>query len=567
MRMKLKLVIHLGAVLIGTVSLCAQLSPEKAEQIDGLFRSWNQPNSPGGVVGIWQKDKLLFRKAYGLASLEYLAPNTTGTLFNLASVSKQMTAMGIVKLHLEGKLSVDDDIRKHLTDLPDFGEKITIRHMLHHTSGLRSMHGLLQLAGWRGDDMKSNDDLYRFMLKQRDLNFKPGDEYLYCNTGYVFMAKIVAKVTGESFITWMKREIFEPLGMAASYYEDNHASVITNRATSYQGSYAEGFDRSVEYWSYFGSGNVFSTIDDLLRWTKNFYDPTPGWGEAFKMLETVDPLNDGKVNNYAFGVSVTTLHGHKRIQHTGATGGYRSIAAVFPDSKLSVAVLSNFSSSNPQTKATKAAEIILGHEDESDPPEDSDSTSSHKQPEALKLSPKELEAFAGTYWIEKGDRTRKIHLQEQALVYQSSESNQRPLTPIAKNEFMLPTSQDPLILRFDRKADGALSFTVLRNGEVLDQASRQPENPSPATLKEYTGKFYSPELETTYTVFLKNDKLTTHHTRHGDIEATLLKTDVVRWLGWITRYQRNDDGKVTGLLATQGGSQGRVRNVWMEKLE
>ncbi|MCK5401707.1 MAG: serine hydrolase, partial [Flavobacteriaceae bacterium] len=190
----------------------SQLSPSQIKQIDSIFISWNTPNHPGGTVGVMKNNKVIYSKAFGLASLEYLVPNTQNTLFNIASVSKQFTAMGIVLLHLQGKLSVDDDIRKYLPELYQFKEIITIRHMLHHTSGLRSLHAMLGMAGWRGDDSRTNADLNRFMLKQKDLNFKPGDEYLYCNTGFMLMVNIIEKVTGEEFSSWMNKSVFEPLG-------------------------------------------------------------------------------------------------------------------------------------------------------------------------------------------------------------------------------------------------------------------------------------------------------------------------------------------------------------------
>ncbi len=219
-----------------TPMIKAQLTPAQYAEIDSLFTEWNSPNHPGGTVGIMRGGQVVFSKAYGLASLEYLVPNSTGTLFNVASVSKQFTAMGIVMLHLAGELSVDDDIRIHLPDLPDFGDTVTIRHMLHHTSGLRSLHALLALAGWREDDARTDADLFRFMVQQKELNFKPGEEYLYCNTGYIFMARIIEKVTGESFPTWMKKFIFEPLGMTHTYVEDKYMRVVPQNATSYYGS-------------------------------------------------------------------------------------------------------------------------------------------------------------------------------------------------------------------------------------------------------------------------------------------------------------------------------------------
>ena len=177
----------------------AQLYEGQLREIDSLLASWNIPDAPGGVAGIMKQGELLYAKSFGFASLDYDIPNNVNTLFNIGSISKQFTAMGIVKLQAEGKLSIDDDIRKYIPDLPDFGNKITIRHLLHHTSGLRDIHSILTLAGWRSDDPRSDNDLFRIMRNQRELNFTPGDEYMYSNTGYIFMAKIIEVVTGENF--------------------------------------------------------------------------------------------------------------------------------------------------------------------------------------------------------------------------------------------------------------------------------------------------------------------------------------------------------------------------------
>ena len=293
----------------GIASSQAQLSEIQTEKIDSLFIDWTKSNHPGGAIGIMQNGKVIYSKAFGLASLEYQVPNTTETIFNIGSVSKQFTAMGIVLLHERGLLSIDDDIHKYLPDMPDFGHTITIRHMLHHTSGMQSLHAMLGLAGWRDDDSRTNEDLYRSMLKQKDLNFIPGDEYLYCNSGYMLMVNIIENVTKEKFPKWMKTNVFEPLGMSNTYVEDRYDRIVPNNATSYY-STGEGFFRAVEYWGYVGSGNVHSTTADLLIWLQNFSTPSTNWSSAFEMLKTTDELNDGSENNYAFGVSLDEFKGY-----------------------------------------------------------------------------------------------------------------------------------------------------------------------------------------------------------------------------------------------------------------
>ena len=357
--MKTKILLFSIAILI-TLETSAQISNAQYQKLDSLFLEWNKPNHPGGAIGIMQKGRTVFSEAYGLASMEYLVPNTTGTIFNTGSVSKQFTAMGIVLLQQQGKLSVDDDIRKYLPELPKFDYTITIRHLLHHTSGLRSLHAMLELAGWRGDDSRTNDDLNRFIENQRDLNFKPGDEYLFCNTGYMLMVNIIEKVTGEKFPDWMKNSVFDPLGMINTYVENDYSRIVPNNATSYYKGQGNKFERAVEYWGYIGSGNMHSTTDDLLKWLTNFYDPQSGWEIPFEMLQTLDKFNNGKENPYAFGVGIGDFGGVKSVGHGGAIGGFRANIITYPEKELNIVILTNFSASGAGQKSSKISEILLG---------------------------------------------------------------------------------------------------------------------------------------------------------------------------------------------------------------
>ncbi|HKL66650.1 MAG TPA: serine hydrolase domain-containing protein, partial [Bacteroidales bacterium] len=381
-------------LLLFTAFSTAQVSEEKLKSIDSLFSQWNIPDHPGGTVGISINGVPVFRKAYGLASLEYMVPNTYGTRFNIASVSKQFTAMGIVKLHMEGKLSIDDDIRKFLPELPDLGQKITFRHMLHHTSGLRSLHTLLSLAGWRSDDMKNNDDLLRFMKKQQALNFEPGSEYMYCNTGYILSAIAIERITGKSFAEWTRDEIFLPLGLYDTYVEDEYNRVAENYATSYDGSKSRGFAKEIEYWAYTGSGNIHSTAADLLKWMRYYYSPPEGWENEFKMMLTLDPFNNGEPHNYAFGVRINEYKNEKKISHSGSIGGYRSYSCTYPEHETEVVILTNFSSSGVGGKINVISDILF------DKPETKTPEMNIERKDVDKRS---ISGFFGTYNIDSID--------------------------------------------------------------------------------------------------------------------------------------------------------------------
>ena len=534
----------------------AQLATSQLQQIDSLFQIWNQPNHPGGTVGVMKNGKTLFLKAYGLASLDYLVPNSTETIYNIASVSKQFTSMGIVLLHLQGKLSVDDDIRKHIPELPDFGETITIRHLMHHTSGLRSLHALLGLAGWRSDDRRSNEDLYRFMERQQDLNFKPGEEYLYCNTGFMYLAKIMETVTGEKFTPWMKTNIFEPLGMIHTYVEDQYNRVVPQNASSYNGDIEDGFDRAIEFWDYVGSGNMHSTVPDLLKWMDNFSNPTNGWAEAFEMMQTTDPFNDGSPNNYAFGVGIGELNGHKTIQHGGSIGGFRSNVISFPEEGLSIVVLTNFSSSGPSQKVKEIASILLDKKDQM--------AASTAKPKAIRLKQKVLEQYIGYYWNDKENFNRTISLKDDTLRYVRSLNNTTPFIPIGKGKFLMGGT-DNTTVQFSGTENEKTMIIANGTGILGNFTAYEPTSSTDKELEAYIGSYYSPELETTYriySVYVKGHDLHWYHPRHGDFRLKRIRKDVLEgeYPFSKVKFKRDQDGAIIGIFV----SNGRVRNLWME---
>ncbi|MEH6536168.1 MAG: serine hydrolase domain-containing protein [Psychroserpens sp.] len=524
-------------------------------KIDEVFASWDNPKTPGGAVAIMKNGELVYSKAFGAASLEYDVLNTTETLFNIGSVSKQFTAMGIILLHQQGKISVDDDIRKYLTDLPDFGHKITIRHLLHHTSGLRSLHALFGIAGWRDDDSKTNADLRRIMKYQKDLNFKPGDEYLYCNTGYMFMADIIEEVTGEKFTDWMKKSVFNPLGMENSYAEDKYNRIVPNNATSYNYN-SEAFEREVEYWGYVGSGNVHSNTNELLMWLSNFYEPKAGWESAFKMLETLDPFNDGGLNNYAFGVFIDEFNGKKVIQHNGAVGGFRASASTFPEEKLNIVILSNFSSANVGGKSNELTELFIKEDNQGN-----DFTS--KLPDAISMTSEDLKKFEGQFWNNKESYARKIYVKNDTLRYQRTPTNESVIVPIGNSKFKMLNVQVDLVAEFVYKKNrlDKMIVTVDEDAPTIMEAF-ETFIPTTDNKKSYVGTYYSPELETQYRFYLEKDKLKWRHIRHGEYEVEFIGEDILQMIpGVVIKVKRNPKGQVEGFYL----SNGRVRNLWFEK--
>lgn len=560
--MKIKrLVLQLLLLLCSFYSAQAQLSPEQQEKINQLFLDWNQPNHPGGAVGIMQEEEVIFSKAYGLASMEYLVPNSTGTLFNIASVSKQFTSMGILLLEAQGKLSIDADVREYLPYLPKFKHKVTIRHFMHHTSGMRSLHAMLQMAGWRDDDSRTNADLVRFMKNQKELNFEPGSEYLYCNTGYILMSEIIEKITGEKFPAWMRTTIFEPLGMIDSYVEEDYSRVVPNNATSYNGSANRGFNRAVEYWGYIGSGNMHCSTSDLLKWLRNFYAPKAGWEAAFQKLQTLDPLNNGEKLNYAFGVVVDSINNSKRISHGGSIGGFRAHASCFPDKKLSLVILSNFSNSGLGSKVSAINDLLLS----TDKPVNELASATPQMIKAMPVSTGQLANYSGHYWNDQAGYSRKIYVKNDTLRYARSATNETALVPVAKDKFQMLGASVRMIVEF--QSTGATKKSMLVSAENAPPTRMEYYEPIGATsalLQNYIGSYYSPELETSYRIEVVDNQLMGHHARHGDFDIKVLReNDLEATLSPFRRIKvkRNAQGEVKGLLVTNG----RVRNLWFER--
>ncbi|MEM1338196.1 MAG: serine hydrolase [Bacteroidota bacterium] len=542
-------------ILSITLNTYSQITKSQYQEIDSLFLEWARPNQPGGVVAIMKGEDLVFSKAYGLASLEYNVPNTTETIFNLASVSKQFTAMGIVVLEQEGKLSFDDDIRKFIPELPNFGHTITIRNMLQNTSGLRSFHDLLALAGWRSGERRNNTDLYRLMLKQRDLNFRPGQEYSYSNTNYMLMVNVIEKITGEKFADWMKKSVFRPLGMTNTYVEDDYRRVVPNRATSYF-AYSDGvFRRVPEYWGYYGSANVHSTTKDLLKWLSNFYRPQSGWKTAFQKLLTRDRLNDGRENKYAFGVMVEDINGFTRIAHDGSTGGFKTFIGVYPEEELNIVILAN-RSSRPWDTALEIADIVL-----------EERKSTHTIPdlssmETVELPGEKMKKFEGSYWDDSNGRVRVISVKNDTL--RELQNPNAHFYPIGHNTFVILEGTKASTCEFIIAADGTKKMIrTYDDGKMVTSESFDPNTLLPVDLSAYTGTYYSPELETIYSIRLEDEQLVAHHARHGALEMRLIKNDIflTQWPLRKVEISRDKNGMVTGFFT----SNGRVWNLWFEK--
>lgn len=520
--------------------------------IDGLFSEWKNSNGPGGVVLVTQNNKTVFEKAYGLENISYKIPTSSETIFNIGSMSKQFTAMGIVLLQMEGKLSIDDDIKKHLPELNDFGKPITIRHLLHHTSGFRSSPELFGLAGWRDGDAISNEDVYRYLAKQTSLNFEPGSEFMYTNSGYILLAKIIENITKQNFKSWIKEKIFQPLQMNSTFIEENSSNLDTKVATSYSEIepsvfyYVENNDLT------YGASNVYSTNKDILKWLKNFNEAPAKFQSAFEMLKTVDVLNSGQKNNYGFGVFVDDFFGNHRIQHTGAIAGFRSIMYSYPDENLEIIILSNFTFNQLSKIADQISQLFLQNKSKAETHQD--------KIKPIQLNDEILKKYEGMYWSDKSNYSRKIYIENNTLWYLRSNNKKSPLIPITPTDFQMGGINEKLLVNFDVNTNTMKLISADNSIEIFEKY--EDKKFSTQDLINYTGMFYSTELETFYTISLKDDKLIGYHSRFGEFDIQILKQDVLNWSGMaVSKYKRNKKGSIIGFTITMN----RIRNLWFEK--
>ena len=436
---------------------------ELEKRVDEVFDRFNQ-ETPGAALAVIKDGEVVYKKGYGSAQLEYGIPIGANTVFHVASVSKQFVAFSILQLAEEGKLKLDDEIREYLPEVPDFGKKITIRHLIHHVSGLRDQWVLLRMGGWRMDDVITTEHILKLVERQKELNFEPGAEYLYCNTGYTLLAEIVARVTGKSFRQWTGENIFEPLGMTNTHFHDDHEMIVKNRAYSYRPVGEDGYKKAVLSFANVGATSLFTTAEDLAKWLINFEEKKVGSEALFEQIHEQGVLNDGEEISYAFALSVGRYKGLKTVGHSGSDAGFRSYATRFPEQRFGVVVLSNVSNSNPSGLAREVVDIYLAEEIiEPEPRSRQERSRERRETERATLSEEELGEYAGEYYSEELDTTYRLIVREGELVGRHQRHSDFRLRFNEEDEFrggVLGT------IRFDRNVEGGIEGFKATSGRV-----------------------------------------------------------------------------------------------------
>ena len=470
-----------GTAALGQVALLLTLfggsgfAPAAAQgnrleaRVDALFADWDLRDSPGCALGLVQDGRLIYERGYGMANLDYDIPISEQTVFYVGSVSKQFTAAAVALLAQQRTIGLDDDIRTYLPEIREYERPITIRHLIHHTSGIRDIYTLMSLAGLRLDDVFTDDAAIDLIAGQRELNFAPGDKHLYSNSGYFLLAQIVKRATGTSLRQYAEENMFASLGMTNTHFHDTPNHILKNRAISYQRrengrfriSYLSNFDKV-------GAGGLYTTVQDLLRWDQNFYSGEVGGREFLAQIQTPGMLNDGSTLAYAFGLTAGEHRGLSTVGHGGSMMGFRAAWLQFPEQHFSVICLCNLGSINPSRLAQRAADIYLADhfaeaETRGEPSPD------RRPPNELRevaLDAAQLGAYAGVYFSPELNVTYHIVVEDGALLVKRRNSPDSELVPTGEDTHTFRGRVGTFL--FERGDQGNVTAFTVNAGRVTN---------------------------------------------------------------------------------------------------
>lgn len=533
------LLIAFSAIYLFTT---AQSWQDTITRIEKIFERY-KANKPGAQLAISRNGNIIFSKAWGMADLEHNVALTTESVTEAGSVSKQFTSAAILLLEQQGKLSLDDDVKKYVPELPDYGYTITLRQMMQHKSGLKDWGAIVAMAGWpRSTKTYNNDDALYVISNQKTLNHKPGDEYLYSNSNYNLFAIIVQRVSGMSLADFTRKNIFEPAGMKHTQWRDNYKRVVPNRAIAYSKSGAN-YQTNMPNEYVYGNGGLLTTAEDLLIWNNYYLNEKLGTPSLLAKQISTSPLNSGIMHSYAAGLFVGTYRGWKYTTHDGATASYRANLVAYPELGLSIAWLSNSSEFDSDTLdvAAEVEELFVPvkvAETKKDPPT------------PFTISKDKLNDYLGWYRNSRTGGGAKLYFQNDKLY--GTQLGQ--LTPVTENVFISGNNRIELNsngLLFINGAKDSINFISVDSAKLDEKA-----------MNEYVGEYYSDEAEAKFYVQVKNGKLVLIQKPKTEFQLTPTYKDGFE-VPVGTVYFERDKKKITSLKV----SVGRARNVEFKKVK
>jgi CubicO group peptidase (beta-lactamase class C family) len=565
MHMKLLSILLLSAIVIAPASATeTDQSIDAKTRANALLAGFNKPGSPGCAVGVYQNGNVVYEGAYGLANLEHRVPiDPQRTVFGIGSVSKQFTAASILLLVQDGKLKLDDDIRKYLPEIPDYGNTITIDQLLHHTSGVRDFYELWWMSGRSQWDYTVDQDALKLLSRQTGLSFTPGSKFAYSNTGYFLLSQIVQRVSGKTLAEFARERIFSPLEMKNTYFEDTLGRVTPHRASGYTPHGDKAFEVRKTGWTLYGDTGVQTTLGDLAKWQRNFDEPKVGGAWLIVQLEQKGVLSNGKEIAYARGIEVHDkgYRGLRTVMHNGATWeGYRASLMRFPGEKLSVAVLCNSADEGDTIKLRdQLADIYM--EDTFPKPETVAAANQKPEPAPKPSASAERasSALLGTYWNREDITIRRIERSDGKWWYVRSPESRSELMPIENGQLqMLGVSTRVVIKPMPSENGRQIVHVVNETPAILEKV--EPASSDAKTLNDYAGIYTHPDLDgVRWTFKVKDGKLTLLPPLEGIETLNPVFKDAFQDAHWgvLFVFQRDASGRVTSLLVDME----RMRNM------
>lgn len=464
--------------------------------VDGIFRTFDNTRSPGCVVGVAYDGVPVLQRAYGMADLEHDVHNKPTSILEPGSVAKQFTAAAVVLLTLDGKISFEDDVRRYFPELPDYGEPVTIRHLINHTSGLRDWGSLAAIEGWpRTRRAHTHTHVLDIIARQKALNYRPGEYYSYTNSGFNLLAMLVERASGMSFSDFTRTRIFEPLGMPHTQWRDDFTRVVKDRSIAYAPPRSGSWSMLMPFESVYGNGGLLTTVEDLLKFTQNLQTGALGGPRFVEEMHRQGILNSGEVISYASGLQIGTYKGVRQVQHSGSTAGYRGHLARFPDQQLAVAVMCNASNGNAGGFLHQVADLYLGPALEDVAP--------RPPAGATRVSPDRLESLAGVYRDTRTGVPIRVESTSEGL-----RTTGMDLTPVSPTRFELPGGEAVLVFESTPFAEGRPAGVISLPGQPNVRIEPVGSfTPTAVDLAAYVGTYRSDEAEATYTISIAEGKL------------------------------------------------------------
>ncbi|MGH9335762.1 MAG: serine hydrolase domain-containing protein, partial [Vicinamibacteria bacterium] len=528
-----------------TLAFAGEDVDSRRAQVDAVFADYQRTDSPGCALGVFNRGGIEYARGYGMANLELGAAITPSTVFDIGSTSKQFTVFAVLLLEQDGKLRIEDEVRKYVPELPDYGAGITIQNLMQHTSGLRDYLGLFWLAGIGSKDVTSGKDALDVIVRQKALNFEPGEEYLYSNSGFFLLSQIVERVSGKTLPEFAKERIFEPLGMRHTRYLDDPQDIVPNRSTGYSHTPEGELEIDMSDFEQTGDGAVYTTIEDLFLWDQNFYHPRVGTSEMLKRMQTPGTLPSGKPITYGLGLSMTKHRGLDSVSHGGAWAGYRAELVRFPGQKLSVACLCNLGEADPSDLARRVAGVYLGAEMT---PEE-ESRSPEGEAATVTLTTSELESRAGVFRGKETGEYLFLSASDGKLLLESGGASVLFL-PLSPTRFAAE-SRPSVQLFFE---GGGLSF---RRGSDTDEFERiAPFTPDPARLSDYAGVYQSDEIAGYFEIEVDAGALVLNHRTLPRDPLRPTRSESFYIDGLSLNFTRDSRGQVDGFILDMGRVKG-----------